>query len=108
VEDLVVMLAPIVPHFAEECWDRLGHQTSVFDAKWPHWDPKMLVEGTVEVVVQVSGRTRSKVMVGRDAPEAEVLKAATADATTRRFIDGKETRKVIYVPNRLINIVVGS
>ena len=100
------MLAPIVPHFAEECWERLGHQASVFDAQWPQWDPKLVVEGTVEVVVQVSGRTRSKVMVGRDAPEAEVLKAATADATTRRFIEGKETRKVIYVPNRLINIVV--
>ncbi|MEP7327159.1 MAG: leucine--tRNA ligase [Gemmatimonadota bacterium] len=108
VEDLVVMLAPIVPHFSEECWERLGHQMSVFDARWPHWDPKMLVEETVEVVVQVSGRTRSKVTVGRDAPEAEVLKVASEDATTRRFIEGKETRKVIYVPNRLINIVVGT
>jgi leucyl-tRNA synthetase len=106
VEDLVVMLAPIVPHFAEECWERLGHSTSVFDARWPSYDPALLVEGTVEVVVQVSGKTRSKVMVDRDAPEAEVLEAARADVTTRRFIDGKETRKVIYVPNRLINIVV--
>lgn len=106
VQDLVVMLAPIVPHFSEECWERLGHQASVFETKWPHWDPELVVEGTVEVVVQVSGKTRSKVMVGRDAPEAEVLEAARADATTRRFIEGKETRKVIFVPNRLINIVV--
>jgi leucyl-tRNA synthetase len=107
VEDLVVMLAPIAPHFAEECWERLGHGDSVFQARWPHWDPALMVEGTVEVVVQVSGKTRSKVSVGRDAAEDEVLAAALQDDTTRRFTEGKETRKVVYVPNRLINIVVG-
>ena len=107
VTDLVVMLAPITPHFSEENWERLGHPASVFEATWPSWDPAQLVDGTVEVVVQVSGRTRSKVSVGRDAAEAEVLAAALRDDTTRRFTDGKETRKVVYVPNRLINIVVG-
>jgi leucyl-tRNA synthetase len=107
VTDLIVMLAPIVPHFSEENWERLGHTSSVFEAKWPSWDPTLMVEGTVEVVVQVSGKTRSKVSVGRDAAEEEVLAAALEDETTRRFTAGKETRKVVYVPNRLINIVVG-
>jgi leucyl-tRNA synthetase len=107
VEDLVVMLSPLAPHFSEECWERLGHQESVFTARWPRFDENLVVDSTVEVVVQVSGKTRSRVMVGRDAPEDEVLQAAQADATTRRFIEGKQTRKVIYVPNRLINIVVG-
>jgi leucyl-tRNA synthetase len=106
VSDLVVMLAPITPHFAEENWERLGNRASVFDADWPAWDPALMVDGTVEVVVQVSGRTRSKVSVGRDASQDEVLAAALQDETTRRFTAGKETRKVVYVPNRLINIVV--
>ncbi len=66
-----------------------------------------MVESTVDIVIQVSGKTRSKVPVNRDAAEHEVLEAAKRDATTHRFLDGKEVRKVIYVPNRLINIVVG-
>jgi leucyl-tRNA synthetase len=106
VQDLVVMLAPIVPHFSEENWERMGNTTSVFDARWPGWDPSLMIEGTVDVVVQVSGKTRSKVSVGRDADEEEVLAAALKDEITRRFTEGKERRKVIYVPNRLINIVV--
>ncbi|MEO8200850.1 MAG: leucine--tRNA ligase [Gemmatimonadota bacterium] len=107
IEDLVLMLAPIAPHFAEENWERLGHTTSIFEAKWPTWDTELMIEGTVDIVIQVSGRTRSKIAVGRGAAEDEVLEAARRDETTRRFIDGKEVRKVIYVPNRLINIVVG-
>jgi leucyl-tRNA synthetase len=107
VTDLVLMLAPIAPHFAEENWERLGHPGSVFDARWPGWDPALMVDGRVEVVVQVSGKTRSKVSVDRDAAEDEVLAAAMKDETTLRFTSGKETRKVVYVPNRLINIVVG-
>jgi leucyl-tRNA synthetase len=107
VTDLVLMLAPIAPHFAEENWERLGNRESVFDAAWPTWDPALMVDGTVEVVIQVSGKTRSKVSVDRDAAEDEVLAAALKDETTLRFTSGKETRKVVYVPNRLINIVVG-
>jgi len=106
VQDLVVMLAPFAPHFAEECWERLGHRTSVFDSRWPEYDPALVVEETVEVVVQVNGRTRSKVTVGRDADEETAVAAALADATTRRFVDGKVLRKRIYVPNRLVNLVV--
>jgi leucyl-tRNA synthetase len=107
VTDLVLMLAPIAPHFADENWERLGNRESVFDAAWPTWDPALMVDGTVEVVIQVSGKTRSKVSVDRDAAEDEVLAAALKDETTLRFTSGKETRKVVYVPNRLINIVVG-
>ena len=106
VEDLVVMLAPFAPHFAEECWERLGHETSVFEARWPAYDAALTVEDRVEIAVQVNGRTRSRVTVDRGAEQAAVLAAAQADETTRRFTDGKELRKVIYVPNRLLNLVV--
>jgi leucyl-tRNA synthetase len=106
VEDLVVMLAPFAPHFAEECWERLGHETSVFEASWPAYDAALTMEDRVEIAVQVNGRTRSRVTVDRGAEQAAVLAAAQADETTRRFTAGKELRKVIYVPNRLLNLVV--
>jgi leucyl-tRNA synthetase len=106
VSDLVVMLAPFVPHFAEENWERLGHATSVFDASWPPYDPAYLVDDAIEIPVQVNGKTRSKVSVPPDSAESAVVEAARQDETTRRFIGDKAIRKVIYVPNRLVNLVV--
>jgi leucyl-tRNA synthetase len=107
VEGLIIMLAPFAPHFAEESWERLGHPTSVFDARWPEWNEALTVEDNVEVVIQVSGKTRSRVSVPRDAEQGAVVEAAQRDAAVRRFTEGKEVRKVVYVPNRLLNLVVG-
>src|SRR5215210_5826420 len=107
VEELIVMLAPFAPHFAEENWERLGHDGSIFDTPWPAWDEQMTVEDSVEIAVQVNGKTRSKVSVARGAEEDAVVAAAQEDAAVRRFTDGKEVRKVVYVPNRLLNLVVG-
>jgi len=107
VEGLVIMLAPFAPHFAEEAWERLGHGASIFDARWPAWDEALVVEDQVEVVIQVSGKTRSRVSVPRDAEQGAVVAAAQQDAAVRRFTEGKEIRKVVYVPNRLLNLVVG-
>jgi leucyl-tRNA synthetase len=106
VQDLIVMLAPFAPHFAEECWERLGHTSSVFEARWPAWDEKLVVGDQVELPVQVNGKTRSKVSAPRDASEEVAKRAALADATVQRFVDGKKVAKVVYVPNRLINFVV--
>jgi leucyl-tRNA synthetase len=106
-KDLVVMLAPFVPHFAEECWERLGQSGSVFDARWPVWDEGLVVEDQVEVVVQVNGKTRTRVQVRRDADEESVVAAALGDATVIRFAEGKTVRKRIYVANRLLNLVLG-
>ena len=108
VEGLIVMLAPFAPHFAEESWERLGHGTSVFEAKWPGWNEALPVEDQVEVVVQVGGKTRSKVSVPRDALEEDVVAAAQRDAAVKRFVEGKSVTKVVYVKNRLLNLVVGS
>ncbi|HVX87642.1 MAG TPA: leucine--tRNA ligase [Gemmatimonadales bacterium] len=106
VEEMLVMLAPFAPHFAEECWERLGHTETIFAARWPSFDPALAVESTMEIVVQVNGKVRSKVTVPRDAGEAAVLAAALADETARKFLDGKEPKKKIYVPGRLVNLVV--
>jgi leucyl-tRNA synthetase len=107
VEGLIIMLAPFAPHFAEESWERLGHSRSVFEAQWPAWSEDLVVEDQVEVVIQIGGKTRSKVSVPRDAGQEQVVAAAQKDAAVRRFTEGKEVRKVVYVPNRLLNLVVG-
>ncbi len=106
IESLVVMLAPFTPHFSEECWERLGHTTTVFDAGWPTWDENLVVSDQIELPVQVSGKTRGRVMVNRGAAQAIVQALALAEPTVAKFVEGKEIRKVVFVPDRLINIVV--
>ena len=108
VRDLVIMLAPFAPHFAEECYERLGGQTSVLDADWPTWDANLILEPELDVVIQINGKTRSKVRVAQGAAEDTVVAAALRDDTVQRFIDGKEIRKRIYVKDRLLNLVVGA
>ncbi len=107
VEEMVVLLAPLAPHFAEECWERLGHETSIFETNWPTWDERLMVEDEVDVVIQVNGKTRGKVSVSVGADKSEVTAAARAEEGVARHLDGKTIRKVIFVPNRLMNFVVG-
>jgi leucyl-tRNA synthetase len=106
VEPLVQLAAPFAPHLAEELWHRLGHERSVFDSAWPAYDPALAMDETVTVVVQVNGRRRGSVQVAPDAAESEVLVAARADPAIARHITSA-AKKVVYVPGRLINIVVG-
>ncbi len=108
VEPLVVMVAPFAPHLAEELWERLGHEGSIFDrANWPDFDPAKAAEDTVEIAVQVNGKLRATVVASKDASEAEVVAAARAEENVQRHLDGKQERRVIHVPGRLVNFVVG-
>ena len=102
---LVQLVAAYAPHFAEECWEMLGHTGSVFDAGWPTYDPALLVDDEVDLVVQVNGKVRGKLRVAVDVTQEAALAAALADAGIARFAVG-ELRKVIFVPKRLLNIVV--
>jgi leucyl-tRNA synthetase len=106
LEPLVVMLAPYAPHFAEECWERFGHSTSVMDAAWPLFDPALAVEEQVEFVVQVNGKVRARLLLPRGTPEGAAVTAAQSEPGIARFTEGKVPRKVIFVPDRLVNIVV--
>ena len=100
------MLSPLVPHMAEELWHKLGGEGSVVWAEFPEADPNLLVDDQVELPVQVKGKVRGRVMVAPDADEATVLAAAMADDNVVHHIDGAEIRKVIYVPGRMINLIV--
>jgi leucyl-tRNA synthetase len=106
VEPLVIMLAPFAPHFAEECWERLGHATSVMDADWPTFDETLATAGDVELVVQVNGKVRGRLALPRGTPEAVAVAAAKADAGVLKFTEGKTIRKVVFVPDRLVSLVV--
>ena len=106
VEPLVVMLAPYAPHFAEECWERLGHSASVMDERWPAFDPALASAGDVELVVQVNGKVRGRLQLPRGAPEEQAVAAAKADPGVRRFIDGNAIKKVIFVQDRLVSLVI--
>jgi leucyl-tRNA synthetase len=105
VEGFVQLLAPIAPHIGEELWSILGNEESLAYAPWPTYDEAALVEDEIEVVFQVNGKVRSKVNVSRDLPKDELEKAALADEAIQAQIEGKTIRKVIVVPNKLVNIV---
>jgi leucyl-tRNA synthetase len=105
-EAFLKLLSPFAPHLAEELWQRLGHTGSVALVPWPEADPALLVEDTVALVVQVNGKRRSEVRVPKGADEAAVRAAVLADETVQRHLAGKEPRKVIVVPGRLVNVVV--
>ncbi|MEO8480049.1 MAG: class I tRNA ligase family protein, partial [Gemmatimonadota bacterium] len=105
VRSLVQMLAPFAPHFAEECWERLGHSTTIFDSRWPVWDPDLTTDDTVTIGVQVGGKTRGTVTLATDATAEQAEAAARGEESVARHLDGKTVRKVIWVPGRLLNFV---
>jgi leucyl-tRNA synthetase len=107
IETVVRLLSPFVPHVCEELWQSLGYEASLEESGWPVWDESALVADTLLIVVQVNGKVRGKVTVPADADKETVEATALADANVIRFIEGKTVRKVIVVPGRLVNLVVG-
>jgi len=107
LETVVSLLNPFVPHICEELWLSLGHQQSVEAFGWPNWDESALVTEEITLVVQVNGKVRGKITVAVDADSQSIETEALSESNVQRFIAGKQLRKVIVVPGRLINIVVG-
>jgi leucyl-tRNA synthetase len=106
LEAIVLMLAPMVPHICHQLWLDLGHEQAVVSASWPQVDSSALEQDTIELVIQVNGKLRSKISVSATATTDEVQTMALNDEQALRFIDGKSIRKVIVVPKKLVNIVV--
>ncbi len=105
-ETATKLIGPIMPHLAEELWERLGHETLLAETPWPEADPDLLVDDTVTVAVQVNGKLRGTLELPRDAERDRVAAAALALDRVRRATGGKEPRKVIVIPNRIVNVVV--
>ena len=104
-EGLVQMLSCIAPHVGEEMWQKLGHDEGISYAKWPTYDPSKLVVAEVEMAVQVNGKLRAKITVAKDEDQEKVKEIALAE-NVKKFTEGKEIKKIIVVPNKIVNIVV--
>ncbi len=106
LEILILMLAPMTPHLAEELWEMLGHSGGLWTVSWPAYNSELAKEEEVEVVVQVNGRVRGKLKVPAGTSQDEVVKRSHAEAGVAAHLLGKTIRKVIYVQDKLLNIVV--
>ena len=101
----LLLMAPITPYIAEELWSRLGLEYSVHQQAWPEADPKLLVGDTFKLAVQVNGKRRDEIEVAVGADEETIRRAAMASPKVQRHLDGRQPRKVIVVPGRLVNLV---
>jgi len=107
LELVTLMLAPMTPHLAEELWHMLGHGDGLWNANWPAFNPELAKDEEVEIVVQVNGKVRGKVKVGAGTSQDEVMTLGQAEPGVAAHLAGKTVRKVIFVQDKLLNIVVG-
>jgi leucyl-tRNA synthetase len=105
IEGFVKLLAPVAPHIAEELWSKLGHSESITYGTWPAFDEAKLVDNEVEIVIQINGKVKAKLMVPTDTTREKLEEIAMGDDSIKEQIDGKTIRKVIAVPGKLVNIV---
>jgi len=106
LETVILLLSPIVPHITEVLWREFGHKEPIIDASWPKIDESALVQNELQLIVQVNGKLRAKIMVSSDADRKQIEDSAISDENVQKFIAAKEIRKIIVVPGRLVNIVV--
>jgi leucyl-tRNA synthetase len=106
VKTLMLLLAPTAPHLAEELWQQTGHDYSIHNQPWPKWDPELAEDEEITLVVQVNGKLRDRVTAPASINEAEAKNIALNSARVKNHLEGRETVKVIYVPGKLVNIVV--
>lgn len=105
LETLIQMIAPMMPHLAEECWEILGHTQILAESPWPHFDPELVTEESVTLAVQVNGKVRDTLTVAKGLEKADIEAQALGLEKVARFLDGLTIRKVIVVPERIVNIV---
>ena len=106
VEYLLIMLAPFAPHITEELWQKLGHKEGIHLESWPKYDPKMIEDDEVIVVVQVNGRVRTNIKMNKNSTQEQVLGVALKDKNVKKFVSGQEPKKIVYIQNKILNIVI--
>jgi leucyl-tRNA synthetase len=103
---LLKLLHPVAPHLTEEWWERLGERPFLLESSWPDYDPELAITPRVTLVVQVNGKVRGRLDVDRGEDEASAVALARADEKIRPWVEGKEIARSVYVPDRLLNLVV--
>jgi leucyl-tRNA synthetase len=106
LETLTQLLAPLAPHITEEVWESLGHESSVHISNWPVWDEKLVAEEVITLAVQINGKVRSEIVVPADVTEEDAVAAAKTDEKIASHIAGKTLKKAIYVPGRLVSLIL--
>jgi leucyl-tRNA synthetase len=106
IEPIAILLAPFAPHIAEEVYSQLGHDTSVYDAQWPEYDPAMLVQDTFTYPVSFNGKMRLTLELPNGISQQDAVAAVMADKLAQKWLDGKQPKRVVFVPNKIINIVL--
>ncbi|PID15422.1 leucine--tRNA ligase [Sporosarcina sp. P34] len=107
IEGFLLLISPITPHLAEELWSKLGHTDTIAYAQWPTFDETKLSDDTVEVAVQINGKIRAKITVAKDSSKEELEQVALENEDVKQWMEGKELKKIIAIPGRLVNIVAG-
>ena len=106
IKNILIMISPIAPHVSQELWSMLNNEDMIIDVNWPHVNEKLLIENLVELVIQVNGKLRGKIEIETGLGNEEVEVLALKNENVHKHIDGKKIKKFIYIPNKLINIVV--
>jgi leucyl-tRNA synthetase len=104
----VKLVSPFAPHLGEEMWQQLGHAESLAYAPWPHYEEALTISNTVTLGVQVNGKTRGEITLSTEASEDEARELAAKVESVAKFVEGKELKKFIYRPGKIINFVVGN
>ena len=107
LEQLLVVIAPFAPHVAEELWETLGHTTTICDASWPAYNEEYLKEDTVNYTISFNGKARFNLQFAADATNEEIEKVVLADENSKKYIADKTVKKIIIVPKKIVNIVIG-
>lgn len=105
-EQFLTIMAPFIPHITEELWQRMGHATSIFKESWPVFDPELAKDDEIELVIQINGKVRGKLMVSPDISKDAALEMAHADEGVKKWLDGKTIKNEVFVPGKIISIVV--
>ena len=105
-ENFLKILSPFAPHLIEELWEKSGHKNSIFLETWPKYDPKLIEEQIITFIIQVNGRVRGKIEIEAGITEEKAKKLALSEEKIKEWVEGKEIKKIIFVPNKLINIVI--
>ena len=106
LEAIVACVGPFAPHIAEELWQDLGHSSTVHVDTWPSWDEKYLTGDTIKIAIQVNGKLKSEIEVAKDADKESVLEATKVDKKVATAIGDNEIKKEIYVPGKIVNLVI--
>lgn len=106
IKTVAILLAPFVPHISEELWRKWGNKESIFKLKWPAYDKSLIIEEELELVIQINGRVRSKILVPKDSSELDVKEKVLIDEKIKQWIGDKPIKKFILVPDKLVNIVI--